>query len=223
MAATATKRKADRTRARILEAAEQHFAEHGFTDARLEDIAKDVGVKRAALFYHFRDKQALYEAVKQELFGGFLGRIDAILGRPGSVAERLEAAVEAWVEAIGNRPSMAHVLLREAASVPADIMQSLPSADPFLEKTKLLFAEGVRRGELNPTRRDPFHVISAVVGFTVFYVAALRRLLPTVSFDPLDPVELAGHKSDAIRVARRLLGIGTPRVVKPGRKPRGRM
>ena len=51
--------KAERTRAAILAAAESLFARRGYAATRLEDVAEAVGVKRAALFYHFRDKQAL--------------------------------------------------------------------------------------------------------------------------------------------------------------------
>ena len=53
------------TRAEIVAAAERHFAERGFEAARLEDIAVDVGIRRAAIFYHFGDKQELYAEVPQ--------------------------------------------------------------------------------------------------------------------------------------------------------------
>ena len=209
--------KAGRTRTLILEAAERRFSQLGFADTRLEDIAEDVGVKRAALFYHFRDKRALYDAVVEDVFGGLLARIEAILDGPGSVAGRFEGAVDAWVDALAARPSMARILLREAAGVRPEVDPSTAArAEPFLQRTRRLLAEGQRTGELSPIRPDPFHVISAVVGFTVFYLAALRSLLPAVDFDPLDAKELDAHKRDVRRVAQRLLGIGLPHLV-PGR------
>ena len=52
--------------------------------------------------------------------------------------------------------------------------------------------------------------MSAVVGSTVFYVTALRSLLPSVHFDPLDPVELAAHKREVFQMARQLLGYEAP-------------
>jgi len=87
--------KAGRTRTLIREAAERRFSQLGFSDTRLEDIAEDVGVKRAALFYHFRDKRALYDAVVEDVFGGLLARIETILDGPGTVAGRFEGAVDA--------------------------------------------------------------------------------------------------------------------------------
>ncbi|MGH7287017.1 MAG: TetR family transcriptional regulator, partial [Myxococcota bacterium] len=53
--------KALRTRAAILAAAEAVFAERGFAAARLEDVAARVGIRRASIVYHFRDKRELYD------------------------------------------------------------------------------------------------------------------------------------------------------------------
>jgi TetR/AcrR family transcriptional regulator len=207
--------KAERTRRLILQAAERRFSHAGFTDTRLEDVARDVGVKRAALFYHFRDKRALWDAVNEMAFGGLLARVQSILDGPGGVAERFERAVDAWVDALAARPSMARLLLREAAGLgPEPDPSTVARAEPFLERTRRLLAEGERRGELNPIRSDPFHAISAVVGFTVFYFAALGSLLPGVGFDPHDPKELSAHKRDVRRLAQRLLGIGVVRPVR---------
>ena len=50
--------KAQRTRAAILAAAERLFARRGYAATRLEDVAEAVGLKRAALFYHFRDRRS---------------------------------------------------------------------------------------------------------------------------------------------------------------------
>ena len=51
------------TKTRILDAAEQNFAEHGFKAASLRTIIADAGVNLAAVHYHFGSKEALIEAV----------------------------------------------------------------------------------------------------------------------------------------------------------------
>ena len=205
--------KASRTRARILEAAERRFARYGFTDTRLEDVAEEVGVKRAALFYYFDSKRELFRAVVENAFGDLLERVAAILSRPLRLEQRIDAAVEEWVDAVALRPTLARLILRQAADAPdapPDFRELLPRADHFLALTSRLLEEGSRSGELQPIRPDPFHVIAAAVGSTVFYVAALRSLLPG-DFDPLAPEELAAHKRDVVRTVRRLLGVGGAR------------
>ena len=42
-----------RTRERILEVAEHAFADNGFAETRLEDVASQLGITRAALVYYF--------------------------------------------------------------------------------------------------------------------------------------------------------------------------
>ncbi len=60
----ASSREAPSTREQILDAAERRFAAHGFAGVSTREIATDAGLKnQASLYHHFRDKQALYEAV----------------------------------------------------------------------------------------------------------------------------------------------------------------
>jgi len=213
-AAPLKRTKAERTRAAILAAAERRFAERGFSDTRLEDVADDVGLKRATLFYHFRDKRELYQAMVEDVFGALLSRIEGLLASRGPLAQRIDASVEAWVDALAARPAMARLILRTAADAPADGAEPIfPRAPEFLALARRLFDSGRRSGELNPIRPDPFHVISALVGASVFYFAALRAVMPGQDFDPLAPVELAAHRRDLVRTARRLLGIGAARPV----------
>ena len=47
----------------ILDAAERIFGEHGFGGASMREIAQVAGVAQALLHYHFRNKEALYQAV----------------------------------------------------------------------------------------------------------------------------------------------------------------
>ncbi len=202
--------KGDRTRARILESAERCFATRGFAETRLEDVAEDVGVRRAALFYHFKDKQALYDAVVADVFRDLLDRMGEVLFGSGPVPTRIDHCIEVWVDAVGVRPSLARFMLREAAGAdPGPVRPLAERGAEFLERGRWLFEEGVRTGVLRPVRTDPFHVISAVVGSTVFYVAALGLLLPSMRFDPLEPVELAAHKRDVLDTVHHLLGYET--------------
>ena len=53
----------DATRARLIDAAGQVFAEHGFQAATVRDICTRAGANIAAINYHFRDKAGLYLAV----------------------------------------------------------------------------------------------------------------------------------------------------------------
>src|SRR5262245_31872494 len=92
--------KAARTRAAILAAAEQQFARYGFVATRLEDVAEAVDLKRAALFYHFRDKQSLYDAVVADAFGALAARIEQAFAADDPISKRIERALEAWIDTV---------------------------------------------------------------------------------------------------------------------------
>jgi len=47
----------------ILDAAATEFAESGFLGARMDDIAARIGVTKPVIYQHFRNKQALFEAL----------------------------------------------------------------------------------------------------------------------------------------------------------------
>lgn len=214
--------KAERTRAAILAAAEQQFARRGFVATRLEDVAAAVHLKRAALFYHFRDKQSLYDAVVADAFGSLAARLQEAFSAQEAISVRIERAVEAWVDTIVERPTLARLILRHAAEADEHAAQSIfPAADHFLKLGWSLFEQGRKSGEFKPLHEDPFHVASAVIGSTVFYVAALAPLLPNAAFQPLAPEQIAIHKRDALRTVRTLLGISAPAAA--GKKPAGRI
>ncbi len=78
------------TAARILDAAEVLFAEHGFSDTSLRSITTCAGVNLAAVNYHFGTKTALVQAVFERFLTPFCRKLDKELDQ--AVAERGGAA-----------------------------------------------------------------------------------------------------------------------------------
>ncbi len=112
------------------------------------------------------------------------------------------------MDTVVARPTLARLILRHAAEADEHATQGIfPSVDHFVGMGWSLFEQGRASGEFNPVHGDPFHAASAVIGATVFYVAALSPLLPKATFNPLTPEHVAAHKRDALRTVRLLLGI----------------
>jgi AcrR family transcriptional regulator len=55
------------TRAALLRAARRHFGKRGFAGAALGDIARDGRMTTGALYHHFASKQALFQAVAEQV------------------------------------------------------------------------------------------------------------------------------------------------------------
>ena len=62
-----TKEEAQETRTRILDAAERVFHDRGVAHASLEDVAAAAEVTRGAIYWHFKDKGELFDAMMQRV------------------------------------------------------------------------------------------------------------------------------------------------------------
>jgi TetR/AcrR family acrAB operon transcriptional repressor len=62
-----TKAEAQGTRTNILDAAERVFHEKGVAHASLEDVAAAADVTRGAIYWHFKDKAELFDAMMQRV------------------------------------------------------------------------------------------------------------------------------------------------------------
>ncbi|UVE19214.1 TetR family transcriptional regulator [Pseudomonas sp. LS44] len=85
---------------RILDAAEQLFAEKGFAETSLRLITSKAGVNLAAVNYHFGSKKALIQAVFSRFLGPFCISLERELDRRQARAEKvtLEEMLEMVVE-----------------------------------------------------------------------------------------------------------------------------
>src|SRR5215471_3335219 len=62
---------AEPARRQVLAAAIDCFARHGYQGTSIDRIAREVGVTKGALYYHFRDKEDLLFAAVTERVGEF--------------------------------------------------------------------------------------------------------------------------------------------------------
>lgn len=104
MAARPKASEARNTRADLLEAALELFAEQGFYATSLREIGRAVGIRESAIYHHFASKEALLEAVLFDLDGeppvrpGPLQAGEAAVQSAGDVAPLLERWVVAMMD-----------------------------------------------------------------------------------------------------------------------------
>ena len=84
-----------RTRDRILDYAEEMFAERGYRGTSLAEIADLVGIRGPSLFSHFKNKRVLYEAVMERGLDPFFALLEELAelsdtrARAGTIHARL--------------------------------------------------------------------------------------------------------------------------------------
>ena len=87
----------ERTRGKILAAAEREFAEKGYELASVREISRRAGVNMALANRYFGSKEELYRIVARRLFGD-LGAPMAALAEKATDEASWRAAVREWVD-----------------------------------------------------------------------------------------------------------------------------
>jgi len=103
------------SRARILAAAAAEFAARGFDGANVDRIARAARLNKAMIYYHFKNKAALYGEIFRGLIEAVLDRARAIAASDASPREQITAFVHAIVEEAEARPHFPPMWLREIA------------------------------------------------------------------------------------------------------------
>jgi AcrR family transcriptional regulator len=90
------------TRDRILAIATKHFAKHGYLGTSLEQVVKEAGVTRGALYHHFSDKHDLFRLVCHQLQSNAAANIDKAIKNAGDPWIAFVGAVHASLEAASS-------------------------------------------------------------------------------------------------------------------------
>lgn len=104
------------TIASLLRRARQEFSTRGYAEASLEYIASEVGLTKGAVYYHFKSKKGLFEAVLRDCHRDIVTRIEA---RAMSSADARQAVINgcvAFVDVVMDR-ELRQVVLLDAPSV----------------------------------------------------------------------------------------------------------
>jgi AcrR family transcriptional regulator len=97
----------------ILDAAEHAFGTDGYSGARLADISAAVGIRRPSLLYHFKTKDALYNAVILRLFESLRETFTEAFEAGGSFEDRMLRLMSAYLAFLDERPAFAPLVIRE--------------------------------------------------------------------------------------------------------------
>ncbi|MBL8965634.1 MAG: TetR/AcrR family transcriptional regulator, partial [Spirochaetaceae bacterium] len=81
-------RKSGESRARILEAAGRLFAERGYYEVGVGDIAEAAGMGRASIYYHFEDKERIARALYDSIAARIYDAADGVAGEAGDLLLR---------------------------------------------------------------------------------------------------------------------------------------
>jgi AcrR family transcriptional regulator len=194
--------KGERTAQRILDVAEQLFAEKGFDGATLRDIAGRVGIREPGLYNHFASKEALYRSVLERALQPLADAIDELMEREAS-PEELKALPARLTDLIALHPNIVALMYRSllgSADAPGHELMEDWLERLFLKGAALL--EGAGGGG---DRRERALSMIAMFNLTTSYFLTQRIYGRIAGDDILSDENLARQKRLVSRVYRGLL------------------
>ncbi len=183
-----TRGRPEASRAAILKAAVGEFAEHGIAGARTDAIARAAHVNKALLYYYFKDKDALYEAVLDQVFSGLRAQVTPVLDSDLPPRQKMLEYLGTYFDSIAANPRFPRVVQGEwvrSGAKGSAAMQRVARKyfRPIFEKVSEVLLEGIRTGEFRAV--NPMDFLPSVVAVIVFYFTTAPVMKALMKVDPL--------------------------------------
>ncbi len=182
------------TRALLLNAATELFAEHGVAATSFSTIARRAGLTPAMVHYHFDDREQLIDAVVDERLVPVITYVwDPV--QPGDApAEILRGVVHRLLEQIQQAPwvpsTWMREILNEGGLLRGRMLRRLP-----IEKVRIV-GEAIARGQASGTVNrdlDPLLVVFSTLGLVMLHMATIRVWAEVFQRPPLDVSTMQRH------------------------------
>ena len=129
MTSDTIERKREARRAAIFDAAARWFAEQGYHATRMQDIADDLDLNKAALYYYFPSKEAILVELIRARVGIALDAVTRIARGPEGPVDKLGRAVRSHLEVFHRHADLytifnsekLHTISAEAAGIVDDL------------------------------------------------------------------------------------------------------
>lgn len=157
-----TKEEAEQTRKEIISAARRVFHECGVSHSSLDRIAREAGVTRGAIYWHFQDKAEVFFAMRDEVFAPMLGCTDAVLYDPAltNPLDAIEGSIKEFFRVLETCPDFRETFeimisrceyVEEFASVQEEVGRpALEFLEKILRMYRLAAEKGYLRAGLDP-------------------------------------------------------------------------
>ena len=205
----------EKTRAAILNAALEEFSHEGVAGARTDEIARRAGVNKSLLYYYFDDKEGLYAAVLDEVFGGLSEHVQAALGATHlPPRQRLLGYMQAHFDYIAATPMYPGLVQREFMRSGARALSPAASriieryGRPILEKLSNLIREGIAAGEFRKV--DPEQTVTSLLGIIVYYFISPSAKQLMAGTDPSSPERIAARRAAVLDFVSAALFLPAP-------------
>jgi TetR/AcrR family transcriptional repressor of nem operon len=149
------KKPAQDMRQHIIEVARSLMTNKGYTAVGLAEVLSTAGVPKGSFYYYFKSKEEFGQALLEEYFSEYLGRIDALMACPGTGAERLLAYFNYWTETQGTDLPEGKCLVVKLGAEVCDLSEDMRGVlkvgtAKIIERITACVEMGVADGSIHP-------------------------------------------------------------------------
>jgi AcrR family transcriptional regulator len=160
---------AENTEIAILEAAKKVFTARGFSGARMQEIADEAKINKAMLHYYFRNKEKLFTVILEDTMALVIAKFSKAIESDGTVIEKFEKIIEAYISNIKENPHMPIFLLHELSQNRLQFVDAVKGKihhlPNFLEFFQQIQTEQ-EEGKIKPV--PPMHLLLNVMSMCIF-------------------------------------------------------
>ena len=140
---TTPTKKAEATRARILDTALDLFRRLGFEQTTMRAIATEAGVSLGSAYYYFESKEDLVMAFYERAIEAMTPRMEAALVTPASFEERLTAIMAVKFEYFQPNRTLLGALFRQGADPQNRLSPFSEATRHIRERDQMYFARAI--------------------------------------------------------------------------------
>ncbi len=138
------------------------FNKYGFHGTSLDEVARNLGLTKATLYYYFPNKQALLRACFDRAMDAAFNSLAVARAKAADGRTRLRLALRGYLEEMVDELSCCVVLTEESALDPADRAAVVDRRDRFESELRDLVREGIKDGSIIPC--DPKLAVFVILG-----------------------------------------------------------
>ena len=133
----------------LLEIASRLFAMHGYAGTSLRDIAEEAQITKAALYYHFPNKEALYQQIVVDNLQALIDRVNAALESAASATDKVRTFMLTSADVYAEAPDawLAGSNTFWSSMSPDTRAAAIGRRDKYEKLLRSCLAEGVASGE----------------------------------------------------------------------------
>ena len=186
-------------RNQILDAATKVFVRLGFQHARMDDIVEESGLSKGTLYWYFKSKEDIINAILRRLFAGALESLESLLEAEGTVSERLVQLTSDRVTGMKRMSSLVPIIFEfYAVAVHQQWVKQFIGEyfKHFRGLLEDLIQQGIDRGEFYPVNaaETAISLASMYEGLTIHWLMEPETVQWDILSENSIPILLNGLK-----------------------------